>query len=461
LQNIRSISVTRLFGRYNYTLPDSSQLLDDVNILYGENGAGKTTLLSLVFHLLSPAENAGHRNRIAEIPFSQLEVALKDGTKILAKKDPQLLVGPVEFRITGSHQKAVTWRFTPGPTGIGSIKVEDLPDSIDLERLPNEMRHQVSRALEQRRFFEELRKLEITVFMLTSDRILLGDSVRDTPRPEPRGDGSRVRARLADIVLEHRIAAVTEALNTASAWVRSKFLERTYGPNESSTNLYLDVAKKIAKSTYRTKTGLSAPQQAKTIAALEQSIADIQRRTAEFQKFGLGLLAVSPELLPTVQSAQGNRLQLISTILEPHLASVRARYDGLQPLYNLVNTFANTVNKFFRDKRIDYSVRNGFRIVVETADAKAQEITPAQLSSGEQQLLLLFCHVLTTRDNPSIFIIDEPELSLNIVWQRMLVASMLEIAKGSKLQLLLASHSMEILAKHRDRVVSMQETQGA
>ena len=461
MQNIRSISVTKLFGRYNYTLPASNQFLDDVNILYGENGAGKTTLLSLVFHLLSPAENAGHRNRISETPFVQLEVALKDGTRISAKKDPQLLVGPVEFRITGIHQRPVTWRFTPGVPTLGSIKAEDLPNNIDLERLPNEMRQQVSRALEQKRFFEELRKLEITVFMLTSDRILLGDSVRDTPRPDPRGDGSRARARLSEIVLEHRIAAVTDALNTASAWVRSKFLERTYGPNESSTNLYLDVAKKIAKSTYRTKTGLSAAQQAKTIAALEQSIADIQRRTAEFQRFGLGVLAVSPELLPTVQGAQGNRLQLISTILEPHLASVKARYDGLQPLYNLINTFVNAINKFFREKKIEYSVRGGFRIVVETDQSATQDITPGQLSSGEQQLLLLFCHVLTTRDNPSIFIIDEPELSLNIVWQRMLVASMLEVAKGSMLQLILASHSMEILAKHRDRVVSMQETKVA
>ena len=108
------MSVTKLFGRYNYTLPASNQFLDDVNILYGENGAGKTTLLSLVFHLLSPAENAGHRNQIYEIPFVQLEVALKDGTRISAKKDPQLLVGPVEFRITGIHQRPVTWRFTPG-----------------------------------------------------------------------------------------------------------------------------------------------------------------------------------------------------------------------------------------------------------------------------------------------------------------------------------------------------------
>ena len=143
------------------------------------------------------------------------------------------------------------------------------------------------------------------------------------------------------------------------------------------------------------------------------------------------------------------------------MASVKARYDGLQPLYNLINTFVNAINKFFRDKKIEYSVRGGFRIVVETDQSATQEITPGQLLSGEQQLLLLFCHVLTARDNPSIFIIDEPELSLNIVWQRMLVALMLEVAKGSMLQLILASHSKEILAKHRDRVVNMQETKVA
>lgn len=457
MHNLRAISITRLFGRYNYALPASTQLLDDVNILYGENGAGKTTVLNLVFHLLSPSDSAGHRTRIAETPFVQLDVTLQDGTKVSAKKDPQLLVGPVEFRIAAPHAKATTWNFTPG-AATTSFKIDDLPSNIDIGRLPNEMRQQVARALEQRRFFEELRKLRITVFMLTSDRILLGDSVRDAVRPDPRADGPRARARLSDIVLEHRVASVADALAAASAWVRSKFLERTYGPNESSTNLYLDVAKRIAKSSYRTKTGLSSNQQAKTITSLEQTISALDRRTAEFQKFGLGLAPISPELLSVVQTAKGNRLQLINTILEPHLASVKARYDGLQPVYTLINAFVTTLNKFFKDKQIEYSVRSGFRIVSDLHRSENQEITPGQLSSGEQQLLLLFCHVLTTRDNPNIFIIDEPELSLNIVWQRMLVASLLSVAKGSQLQLILASHSMEILAKHRDRVVNMQET---
>lgn len=453
MHTLRCIKVKKLFGRYDYQLPADAELLDDVNILYGQNGAGKTTVLGLVFRLLSSSQKSGHRTRISEIPFQQLEVTLQDGTKLSATKDPQLLVGPVDFEIATPNTGTVSWRFIPGQTS--PIDVENLPAALNVAKLPAEMREHVIRALEEKRYFDELVRLNIKVFMLTSDRMLLGDSSKEVTRVDQRLDGSRARPKLADLVLEHRVNAVQDALESASAWVRTKFFDRTYGANESSTNFYLDVVKKIAKSSYRTRTGLNQAQQAKTVAGLEQSIREIERLSKEFQRFGLGLASVSSELLGIIQGVSGNRLQLLSTILEPHLASLIARYEVLRPPYLLVNTFVDTLNKFFRDKRITYSVRHGFQVVVPNADEKLEQIAPSQLSSGEQQLLLLFCHVLTTRDSPNIFIIDEPELSLNILWQRMLVTSMLEVAKGSELQLILASHSMEILAKHRNRVVSM------
>jgi energy-coupling factor transporter ATP-binding protein EcfA2 len=455
MHNLRLITVENLFGRYKYTLPAKSQLLDDVNILYGENGAGKTTVLNLVFHLLSKVQQAGHITKISEIPFLRLEVILQNGTKISATKDAQLLVGPVELKISHKGSHSVSWRFTPGMTR--SIRAEDLPLDIDLERLPKDMREQVGNLVQQRRYYAELEKLDLTIFMLTSDRILLGDSVREATRSEPRGEGPRARARVADIVLEQRTAAVADALQSASNWIRTKFLDKAFGSNESSANVYLEVAKKIAKTTYRTKTGLSAAQEAKTITALQQSIRELQARAAEFQSFGVAVSGVSEDLLTVVHGVKGNRLQLINTILEPHLAGIKARYDALAPLHRVLSNFLSTLRKFLKDKSLSYSVRDGLQIFSEEKSKKSQKIEPAQLSSGEQQLILLFCHVLTTRDRQSIFIIDEPEISLNILWQRMLVDAMLDVAKGSDLQLILASHSMEILAKHRGRVVSMLE----
>jgi len=84
-------------------------------------------------------------------------------------------------------------------------------------------------------------------------------------------------------------------------------------------------------------------------------------------------------------------------------------------------------------------------------------LEPANLSSGEQQLLLLFCYVLIARDQPSVFMIDEPEISLNVKWQRQLVQSLLDITAYSKIQFIFASHSVELLSQHRGRVVQLVE----
>ncbi|HBQ5356609.1 TPA: ATP-binding protein, partial [Klebsiella pneumoniae] len=84
-----------------------------------------------------------------------------------------------------------------------------------------------------------------------------------------------------------------------------------------------------------------------------------------------------------------------------------------------------------------------------------EKLSASQLSSGEQQLLLLFCNVLVARDKPSLFIIDEPEISLNIKWQRKLIQYLLDITKDTSIQFMFASHSLEIISQHRSRVVKL------
>jgi len=78
------------------------------------------------------------------------------------------------------------------------------------------------------------------------------------------------------------------------------------------------------------------------------------------------------------------------------------------------------------------------------------------LSSGERHLLLLFCNSFVAVDRPSILMIDEPELSLNIKWQRKLIYSLLDCIGESPVQYLFATHSMELLAQHRDKVAKLE-----
>jgi hypothetical protein len=83
-------------------------------------------------------------------------------------------------------------------------------------------------------------------------------------------------------------------------------------------------------------------------------------------------------------------------------------------------------------------------IVVE--DSKGKQISLASLSSGEKHLVRLFVESLIAQDNA--ILIDEPEISLHVDWQRELVADFRTL--NSEAQFVLATHSPEIMAEISD-----------
>jgi len=94
VRSIAQIVTKSLFGYFDYTLRASvSDEWSAPVILYGDNGSGKTTILELLFHLLSPAPNRGHRNAIAKIPFKMFQVVLTDGTSVTAARAAERLIG--------------------------------------------------------------------------------------------------------------------------------------------------------------------------------------------------------------------------------------------------------------------------------------------------------------------------------------------------------------------------------
>jgi predicted ATPase len=91
---------------------------------------------------------------------------------------------------------------------------------------------------------------------------------------------------------------------------------------------------------------------------------------------------------------------------------------------------------FMGGKRLDLSSR---KLTVLSQDA---EIPLELLSSGEKQLILIFLETVAARSN--CIIIDEPELSMHVDWQRKIVAAMQTINPHA--QIILATHSPEVMA---------------
>ena len=86
---------------------------------------------------------------------------------------------------------------------------------------------------------------------------------------------------------------------------------------------------------------------------------------------------------------------------------------------------------------------------------KYREAIQNNLMSEENVLYVLFEDVLLFDPALADLLRDEPEISLNVKWQRKLVDSLIDITAESSCQFLLATHSIELLTKHRNETIKL------
>ena len=99
------------------------------------------------------------------------------------------------------------------------------------------------------------------------------------------------------------------------------------------------------------------------------------------------------------------------------------------------------VNEILVDKVIS-RVKDG-RVQVNTTDGVTHDLD--LLSSGEKQLTLLLLEIARRMNPGRIVMIDEPEVSLHPTWQRALIYALRSLAQQYDGQVILATHSQEIV----------------
>lgn len=83
---------------------------------------------------------------------------------------------------------------------------------------------------------------------------------------------------------------------------------------------------------------------------------------------------------------------------------------------------------------------------IEVIGSREQKLELGTLSSGEKQVLRIFAEAIMTEK--STILVDEPEISLHLEWQRNLVSSLRLL--NPEAQYILATHSPEIMAELTD-----------
>jgi energy-coupling factor transporter ATP-binding protein EcfA2 len=450
---IQSIRVVKLFGRYTYNIKIRNEELPRIMLLYGDNGSGKTTILNILWHLLSPATDRGHRTALARIPFEEFIVRLSNRDVVTVKRENEL-VGTYEIRVTNG-KKVVCHELYPADEDLRVIpslkrKAASLNELLafdGLKELPTfEEVMEARNSIDKDGYMEYLKQINISPYFLADNRKIYSDQLsRESSSPAVSTVNLRTAMLDAQASEESKGLAdeLADALRRTSAWLRSRVISATAQGSVGVDAIYLEVVTQLVATSH-------VDEEEPSLSDVKKRIEELELRTRRFSEFGLvPTLQAAPflKLLNRADRSGHARASLIEDVLTPYLDGLRTRLDSLQTTETLIRTFVETVNSFLVDKHITYSFRHGFRIVTEDEN---DVLSPQQLSSGERQLLLLLCNSLLSRAASALFIIDEPEISLNVKWQRKLIPALLACVQASNVQFILATHSVEIITGNRD-----------
>lgn len=112
--------------------------------------------------------------------------------------------------------------------------------------------------------------------------------------------------------------------------------------------------------------------------------------------------------------------------------------DNIKPIEKEIDNFITTCEKFLYNKKIEYKnfqgTLNDLKIQYKDDILKGEN-----LSHGEKQIISIFSKIYFKNEQDIIVLIDDPEVSLNINWQKELIPS---IINTNKIGLLVAmTHS--------------------
>ena len=127
-------------------------------------------------------------------------------------------------------------------------------------------------------------------------------------------------------------------------------------------------------------------------------------------------------------------LKTISDIAQDYSRRLDESHRKIDQFLTLTNRFFNMIGKeiILSGRTIQINGRGG-RTKIEC------------LSSGERQIIILMSHLIFNKrlSKGAVFMLDEPELSLHIAWQEILLKTIMEASPS--LQVVVATHAPSII----------------
>lgn len=376
-------------------------------VIVGENGSGKTTFLMIMFSFL-----AGRWGGLAQFQFDRISATI-GGYKFTIQKDELT-------KSLAHHDARLLARLPPS--------VRERTRSLVAHGKEDEAWEIVTRYGVERRFESDLfaRHLLVDskklVEMHDSISTAMGSQILYLPtyRRIERELSSVLRGLDIDDVRRGR--AVTRQVDDADEFVElvefgmgdvKRAIDSTlediqrfasFGSTQLTLSYLGDVVSQKYKSTDRQEIMAASPE---TVDAVLNRIGDAILGSEN--KSHLRYIISSAKSTANVPSEHEQIIYHYFSKLLGFQNELRAREQDISQFCNLCSTY-------IIDKKFVYdNVR--FTFIIQFVES-GEEIQLSELSSGEKQIVSLFSHLYLSKRERFFVLIDEPELSLSVPWQR-------------------------------------------
>ena len=414
MNTIKSFKITKLHGFKNYNLKFKNNTL----ILVGENGAGKTTILRMLYYIIS-----GQWNALAKFKFETISLKVENETFSIKSNDLSEKVDFTDKRFLRRFPSHIRHRF---------LEMADEYDAgvmplAELEMLCNQYGvpfHYITRELDSdnddfhsekhKQLKEKLDNIknalgETQVLYLPTYRRIeqeLSTIFKGIDEDELRHRKHFIRKRrklnyteLIEFGMRDVNQSISNTLENLKEFAR-----------ESLNSLTLGYLGDVVDQKY-TKVDVTQIKNASN-----EMIADILGR------IDINILSDNSKkhLSETIENVKGGKEPDVHAKVICHYFIKLLNFQ--QELNNKeykMRKFCEVCNKYMEDKTFEYvSSSFSFTILPNKDNPTENEIKLEQLSSGEKQIVSLFSHLYLSEENQYFVMIDEPELSLSVPWQR-------------------------------------------
>lgn len=185
-------------------------------------------------------------------------------------------------------------------------------------------------------------------------------------------------------------------------------------------------------------------------ASLRERIAALDLRRGELERLGLLQSVTGAPIDPgDFDGLEATEKKVLTLYVEDS----EKKLQIFQDLAARIRLFLDFVNRKFRHKEIVIDPKRGFLPV----DRDGKPLDLETLSSGEQHELVLLYDLLFRVEPDTLVLIDEPEISLHLAWQREFLPELLEIVKVARFDALIATHSPFIVGDRSDLMIPLSD----